>query len=187
MICCALIALLFGALLWIARTLRLLPAAETASPLSWTLEPTDPTALTETSTPPATARKFTWRHRARSFGFAAHGIKLVLRREHSAWLHLGAAALAIGLGLVLQIDLAAWRWIILCIGLVIAAEILNTAVETTCNAITTAPHPLIGRAKDMAAGAVLLCALTALILGALTFAPYLRASTAAPQWDLCSS
>ncbi|HAR53457.1 MAG TPA: hypothetical protein DCS45_16520, partial [Roseovarius nubinhibens] len=104
----------------------------------------------------------------------------------SAWLHLGAAALAIGLGLVLKIDLAAWRWIILCIGLVIAAEILNTAVETTCNAITTAPHPLIGRAKDMAAGAVLLCALTALILGALTFAPYLQESAAAPQWDICS-
>jgi diacylglycerol kinase (ATP) len=180
MICCTLIALLFGSLIWAARKLRVLPATQTASPLNWTLS-TSPSSPQITPAP----EKFNWHVRARSFRFAFNGINEVLRSEHSAWIHLGAAVSAIAFGIFLQIDLAAWRWIVFCIGLVIASEIMNTAIENACDAITTEHNVLIGKAKDMGAGAVLLCSITAFIIGMMTFLPYILVAKYPFELDIC--
>ncbi len=180
MICCTVIALLFGSVVWFARKLGLLPGSMAADPLRWRLE-SRPLPIQR----PAPAMRFDWRVRARGFRCAFNGVYLVLRSEHSAWIHLGAAACAIVLGVVLQIDLAAWRWIILCIGMVIASEIINTAIENACDAITTDTNAQIGLAKDMGAGAVLLCSITALIIGGLTFTPFLVAEESTQILDLC--
>jgi diacylglycerol kinase (ATP) len=65
-----------------------------------------------------------------------------------------------------------WRWLVLGIALVWGAEAMNTAVEMACDAISQDHHPLIGKAKDAAAGAVLVAAIAAVIIGALVFWPY---------------
>jgi len=111
----------------------------------------------------------------------------VLCGEHSAWIHLFAAAVAIALGLSLNIDLEAWRWIILCIGLVIFSEILNTAIEAVCDVVSPQYNAVIGLAKDMGAGAVLVCAITALVIGALTFAPYIGLQDSIPFIEICGA
>ena len=111
----------------------------------------------------------------RSFGYAAEGLRFLFRHEHNAWIHLAASASAIGAGLTLHISLADWRWLILSIALVFAAEAGNTAIEQLCNLVHPARHPVVKRIKDVAAGAVLLCAMGAAAIGALTLWPYVAA------------
>ena len=181
MICCTAIAILFGAAVWVSRALTQTGKKGVCDPLNWTLEDTksEEGALSAPNT-------FDWRERGQSFRYAINGVKAVVRHEHNAWIHLGAAAVAIGLGIVLQIDLSDWRWIILSITLVFAAEIVNTAIEAVCDAVTTDHHPLIGQAKDMGAGAVLICALAAVAIGVATLAPYVIDAQTPSLWDICS-
>jgi diacylglycerol kinase len=71
-------------------------------------------------------------------------------------------------------------WLILSIGLVWAAEAGNTAIEQLCNLVHQARHPTVKRVKDVAAGAVLLCAIAAAAIGAMTLGPYFSAGSEAP-------
>jgi diacylglycerol kinase (ATP) len=64
-----------------------------------------------------------------------------------------------------------WIACILCIGSVITAELINTAIESTIDLYTQEQHPLAKKAKDVAAGAVLACAITAAIIGLMIFFP----------------
>jgi diacylglycerol kinase (ATP) len=82
----------------------------------------------------------------------------------------------IGAGFFFRIARLEWCAIVTAIGLVWAAEGLNTAIENVVDLVSPEYHPLAGRAKDIAAGAVLCAALLAAIIGALVFAPYLLAS-----------
>ena len=66
-----------------------------------------------------------------------------------------------------------WMIIILCIGVVIAAELFNTAIEKLVDLVSPQQHPVAGQVKDIAAGAVLVCAATAAIIGLIVFIPYL--------------
>jgi diacylglycerol kinase (ATP) len=79
------------------------------------------------------------------------------------------------LGVTLRI--AHWEWVVLTltIGLVLAAEGFNTAIEATVDLATRDRHPLARIAKDVAAGSVLICALTAVVVGVLIFGPRLWA------------
>ena len=60
----------------------------------------------------------------------------------------------------------------LCFGLVLAAEAFNTAIERLVNLVSPDYHPIAGDVKDIAAGAVLICAVTAALVGAIIFIPY---------------
>jgi len=66
-----------------------------------------------------------------------------------------------------------WIVIILCIGVVIAAELFNTAIERLVDLVSPERHPIAGQVKDIAAGAVLVCAVAAAIIGIIIFLPYL--------------
>lgn len=88
-------------------------------------------------------------------------------------IHLGAAALAILAGAWLRIGAADWRWVVLAIALVLVTEALNTAVEQCCNALSRQFNPAIKAAKDVAAGAVLISAICAVLIGLSVFVPYL--------------
>src|SRR6185503_13346679 len=101
------------------------------------------------------------------------GLGFLIRNEPNMRIHIVAAVAALVLGWNLRIDAAEWRWLILAIGLVLGAEALNTAVEQACNAITPDYHAAIKVAKDAAAGAVLLSAATAALIGVSIFAPHL--------------
>ena len=113
--------------------------------------------------------------RLQSFIYAFRGWKMVLQGEPNARIHLAFAAIVVLLGIIFRINPTEWRWLILCITFVLAAESLNTAVEAIVDLVSPQQHPLAGKAKDTAAGAVLLLAIGAAAIGLSIFLPYIRA------------
>jgi diacylglycerol kinase (ATP) len=109
--------------------------------------------------------------RYNSFRYAIKGIGAAFRSEQNMQLHVLAAVLVVLAGLFFDISRSEWGLIALAIGLVSSAEIMNTAVETVVNLVSPEQHPLAGKAKDLAAGAVLVAAITALLIGLLVFGP----------------
>ena len=116
---------------------------------------------------------FSLKKRINSFRYAAAGIGIVVKSQHNAWIHLVASLGVIGAGVYFDIERDGWLWIIVAMALVWMAEALNTAVELLADAITSEYHPLIKKAKDVAAGAVLFAAIGAAAIGLAVFFPYL--------------
>lgn len=89
----------------------------------------------------------------RSFRFAMQGFRTAVRTERNIRIMLAGGVLAVTLGLVLKLDLASWAIVMVCCGVVLAAELINTAIETVVDLVSPEFHPLAGRAKDIAAAA----------------------------------
>ena len=111
--------------------------------------------------------------RLASFRYAGRGLRALVASQPNARIH-AAATLAAGL-LALALDLSPLEGcaLVLAIGLVWLAEALNTALELLCDLASPKPHPLVARAKDVAAGGVLAAALAAALVGLLLFGPRL--------------
>jgi diacylglycerol kinase len=107
----------------------------------------------------------------RAFVDAARGVQDLLTTQHHARFHLFAGWLALGAGLLVGLTRLEWLLLVLTIALVICAEAWNSALEATVDLVTTAQHPLARRAKDIAAGSVLLSALAAVLVGLGLFGP----------------
>jgi diacylglycerol kinase (ATP) len=120
----------------------------------------------------AEARRFSIGARLRSFYFAARGIKTMFVSQHNAWVHALATVLVIALGLTAGLTRLEWFVLVLAIVAVWMAESINTAFEFLCDVTSPEFHPLVEKAKDVAAGAVLITALGATAIGALVFVPY---------------
>lgn len=116
---------------------------------------------------------FTFRKRIRSFRYAFNGIKLLILREPNAWIHCFAAVCVVGAGLWLGLSAVEWGIIILVIGAVLAAEAVNSAIEALADRVTSDYDEAIKQAKDLAAGAVLLLAIAAAVIGVIIFLPKL--------------
>ena len=129
-------------------------------------EPTQP--LPERLRPPERR----WQRRVASFGHAGRGVWAALRSEVHLRFHAVATVAVIGAGLYYQIARLEWALLALAVAGVWTAELLNTAIEALTDLASPAWHPLAGKAKDVAAGAVLLAALGALVVGGLVFFPY---------------
>lgn len=114
---------------------------------------------------------FSWKKRALSFKYAAKGLAALFRYEHNARIHLVAALLAIVAGLWLRISPLEWCMVVGCIVSVLSAEAFNSAVEALADKVSSEFSPLIGRAKDLGAAAVLLLAFGAVIIGLIIFLP----------------
>jgi diacylglycerol kinase (ATP) len=109
-----------------------------------------------------------------SFRDAFRGIFHVLRTQRNARIHLVATLVVVGAGLGLGLGPLEWAVLVLTISLVLAMEMVNTALEALADAAVEGYHPLVGIAKDVAAGAVLATALGAVVVGLLIFVPRLR-------------
>jgi undecaprenol kinase len=107
----------------------------------------------------------------RSFGFAAQGIATALKTEQNMRVHTFAAVTVVGAGFLTGLKLTEWLIIVILIGGMIALELVNSAFERTIDLVTSELHPLAKQAKDMAAGAVLVFAVTSAIIGLLIFLP----------------
>ncbi len=114
---------------------------------------------------------FSFRRRMQSFGFAFKGIAFAFKTQHNLWIHLVAAIMAVGAGLLLNISRTEWLVIIFAIGFVMAAELVNTAIEHLVDLASPEWNEKAGRIKDVAAGAVLIAAITALLTGLVIFIP----------------
>ncbi len=109
----------------------------------------------------------------RSFIDAWRGIRLAVASQQNLKIHLAIATMVILAGIYFQIRITEWLAIVLAIGLVISAEMMNTALENIVNLVSPAHQPLAGKIKDLTAGAVLVLAITAVIIGVIIFIPYL--------------
>jgi len=108
-----------------------------------------------------------------SFGYAFKGIGYAVATQLNFRVHLGAVVLVVCMGLALHISVTEWCFITLCIALVLTLELVNTAIETLTDIVSPGYNEKAGRAKDVAAGAVLIAAIFALITGAFIFVPKL--------------
>ena len=111
--------------------------------------------------------------RIKSFGYAFKGIASLIRKEHNAWIHCTAIVLVAIAGYHFDITPTEWCIVVLCFGLVLAAEGFNTAIERLVDLVSPDFHPIAGDVKDVAAGAVLICAIASAIVGLIVFIPYL--------------
>ncbi len=116
--------------------------------------------------------KYDLKKQLRSFGYAWKGIQSCVGKEQNLSFHLIAAMAVIIAGIVLGITRTEWIMVVMCIGTVIAAELFNTAIEKLVDLVSPERHPVAGRVKDIAAGAVLICAVAAAIIGLIIFIPY---------------
>ena len=121
------------------------------------------------------AEAFSIVKRAKSFTYAGRGIWLVVKTTHNAWIHIAVLVAVIILGLLFRISLNDWMILAFAAGLVLAAEAINTAIEIDIDLTSPRYHPFARDSKDVAAGAVLITAVTAAIVGAFVFVPYLLA------------
>ncbi|MCR6508531.1 diacylglycerol kinase family protein [Bacteroides sp. KH569_7] len=117
--------------------------------------------------------QYDFKKQLRSFGYAWKGIRCCVGKEQNLSFHLIVTVLTIIAGFLLDITRTDWTIVILCIGVVIAAELFNTAIEKLVDLVSPERHPIAGQVKDIAAGAVLVCAATAAIIGLIVFIPYL--------------
>jgi diacylglycerol kinase (ATP) len=125
----------------------------------------------ETYVPPAAQQRSLLKRRAASFGHALRGVWAALRSELHLQFHAVATVVVLGLGAYFQLSPTEWALVALSVASVWAAELFNTAIETLTNLASPGYHPLAGKAKDVAAGAVLLAALGAVVVGGLVFGP----------------
>jgi diacylglycerol kinase (ATP) len=120
-----------------------------------------------------TRRPFQFTGRIRSFKFAFSGLWTMLTSQHNAWIHACATVAVVAAGLVCGVSRAEWCWLVLAIMAVWTAEALNTAFEYLADVASPEFHPLVKSAKDVAAGAVLIAALGAVVIGLLVLGPHL--------------
>jgi diacylglycerol kinase (ATP) len=109
----------------------------------------------------------------KSFAFAFRGIKILVSTQQNARIHLAITILVVVAGIIFNINRSDWLWIVVAIVLVFVTECLNSAIEYLANVTSPEFHPLIEKAKDMAAGAVLIAAIAATLIGILVFYPYI--------------
>lgn len=114
---------------------------------------------------------FTLRKRIKSFQFAFNGIKLLITKEHNAWIHCFAAVCVLIAGALLGLSRMEWVAVVVVIGAVLAAEAVNSSIEALADLVSPEYNEAIKRTKDLAAGAVLIMAIAAAIVGLIIFIP----------------
>lgn len=97
----------------------------------------------------------------------------MLRTQHNAWIHLAATVVVLAAAAVLRVGASDWLWLIVAVILVWVAEAMNTAFEHLCDVVSPEFHEGVKRAKDVAAAAVLICAIGAVVIGAIVLMPHL--------------
>ena len=109
----------------------------------------------------------------KSFGYAFKGLAYAYRTQLNLRIHLVITAITLLLGWYLSLSANEWLWILLCITIVLSAELLNTSIETLTDMVSPGYHPKAGHVKDIAAAAVTITAVFAIITGCIIFVPKL--------------
>src|SRR4051812_27769278 len=110
-----------------------------------------------------------------SVRYALKGIKIGFAEESNFQIQLALAVVSIILGYYLHISLIEWLFVISASGLVLTAELLNTALEELCDMLRSTHDPHVAKIKDLAAGGVLVASVAALLIGVVIFLPKLLA------------
>ncbi len=117
--------------------------------------------------------KFSLKKRLKSFGYAFNGIATLLHDEHNSRIHVAIMTAVIIFGFALGLSSTEWCIVALCCGAVLMAEAMNSAIEAIADLVSPEYHPLIKKAKDVAAAGVLMMAIAAATVGIIIFLPKL--------------
>lgn len=117
--------------------------------------------------------KFSIQKRLKSFKYAFDGLKVLIKEEHNARIHLIIAILVVAAGFILRISLGEWLVVCILIGLILAMEIINSVIENICDYISPEWNPTIKKVKDLMAAGVLIVAIISVICGIIIFGPKL--------------
>ncbi len=117
-------------------------------------------------------KKFSFLKRAEGFVHAGRGIYIFIKSTHSFWIEFVVFIIAILVGLFFKITNTEWILVIIISGIVFISEAFNSAIEIDINLTSPTYHPYARDTKDVAAGAVLLSALLAVVVGIIIFLPY---------------
>ena len=109
--------------------------------------------------------------RLTAFGHAFRGWAYVLKTQHNAWIHSVMATAVIALGIWLGLPPRDWAVLVLAIAMVFTAEFINTSIEAVVDLASPSHHPLAKVGKDVGAAAVLVAALSAILIGLLILGP----------------
>lgn len=120
-------------------------------------------------------RHFSITARLASFANALRGLKEMIQSHHNAWVHAAATGVVCTAAIACRLPGIEWCAIVLSIVVVWTAEGLNTALELLTDVASPEFHPLAGKAKDVAAGSVLIAAIGAFIVGGIIFIPHILA------------
>ena len=107
----------------------------------------------------------------KSFSYSIDGLKYAYKYEQSMTIHLTMVCLVVILGLIVKLSFFEWLICLILFGLVVATELINTAIEAVVDLTCPYKHPLAKIAKDTASAAVFVFAFTALIAGLIIFVP----------------
>lgn len=116
-------------------------------------------------------RKFSIRKTVTSFGYAFNGLKIMIREEPNARIHLFAATCTVIAGILFKVSLHEWIALVFAIGFVISLEIVNSAIENIADFVSPGRDDMIRKIKDLSAAGVLVSAMTALLIGLIVFLP----------------
>lgn len=119
-------------------------------------------------------KKFSIIKRAQSFNHAGRGLIIFLKTTHSAWVHIAIFIVAILAGLFFHITKIEWLMIFIVSGIVFVSEAFNTAIEIDMDLTSPEYHPYARDTKDVSAGAVLISATLACMVGLIIFFPYIE-------------
>jgi len=118
----------------------------------------------------------TFTGRIRSFRCAFKGLRVMIATQHNAWIHATATVIVALVGYYFRLTTVEWCFVILAMVSVWTSEALNTAFEFLTDVASPEFHPLAERAKDVAAGAVLIAAIGSVIIGLVIFGPHVLAT-----------
>ena len=118
-------------------------------------------------------QKLTFSGRLKSISYALEGLWLMLSTQPNAWIHFVATILVISGGMYFEISRTDWAIVTITIVSVWVAETINTAFEYLCDVTNPDYHPVVKKAKDVSAAAVLISAIGAVIVGLIIFLPYI--------------
>ena len=116
-------------------------------------------------------KKFSLRKRIKSFAYAFAGVRLVFAQEHNAWIHAVATICVVVAGFLFRISRLEWIAVVICIAMVISAEIINSSLERMADFVQPERDDRIKEIKDLGAAAVLVCAIASTIVGIVIFLP----------------
>jgi diacylglycerol kinase len=117
--------------------------------------------------------QFSLAARMRSFRYAAQGFMYIVRYEHNARIHLFISGVVLIMGFLLHIKALEWVLVLVCMGLVLTAEMINTTIEKLSDIVSPDKNEQIRVIKDISAAAVLFSSFIAMIAGLIIFVPYL--------------
>jgi len=132
----------------------------------------DKQGLTEHIYHRPSSERFSITGRIKSFRYAIQGIMLMVKSQHNAWLHATASIVVMLVAAFFRLSAGEWCWMVIAIMTVWTAEALNTAFEFLADVASPEFHPLVAKAKDVAAGAVLISAGGSVLIALLILGPY---------------